>query len=129
MGCAQSVLQLTGLGAEETDAEEVLALVEKSRVGRPEVLRRSLLQIQQAVQADESKTLAERIARVDKVGQIFKAWVVSRDPKVQAPGLAVLAVLAHHDHAAKVLCQRELLEQLAPPAQAQAARPGRGRDL
>ena len=37
MGCAQSVIQLTGLGAEEADAEEVLALVEKSRVGRPEV--------------------------------------------------------------------------------------------
>jgi len=37
MGCTQSVIQLTGLGAEEADAEEVLALVEKSRVGRPEV--------------------------------------------------------------------------------------------
>ena len=86
---------------------------DEERAGR-QVLRRSLLQIQQAVQADESKTLAERIARVNKVGQIFKAWVVSRDPKVQAPGLAVLAVLAHHDHAAKVLCQRELLEQLPP---------------
>ncbi len=78
------------------------------------MLRRSLAQIHQAVQADGSKDLAERIARVDKVGQIFKAWVVSRDPKVQAPGLAVLALLAHNDYAAKILCQRELLEQLAP---------------
>jgi len=113
MGCAQSVLQLTGLGVEEADTEEVLALVEKSRAGRPEVLRRNLAQVQQAVQNDRAKTLAEKIARIDKSPLIFKTWVASRDPKVQAPGLAVLAALAQDAYGAKTLCQRELLEQLA----------------
>ena len=106
MGCAQSVIEFTGLGGDAAAQIDLPQLVTDAQAGvKPETMRRIIKTINAAMARDSEYCL--EFARLEGTAGLVTQWISTKESRTLLGGLHILEACCKFEPGAKVLCNQE----------------------